>query len=38
MKDACDPTTFGPGTCVRAGGVRFDDFIAELKRKGEAGA
>jgi plastocyanin len=38
MKEVCDPTTFGPGTCVRAGGVRFDDFIAELKRKGEAGA
>ena len=42
IKDACDPTTFnavfGPGTCARSGGVRFDDFIAELKRKGEAGA
>jgi hypothetical protein len=42
VKDACDPTTFnavvGPGTCVRPGGVQFDHFIAELKRKGEAGA
>src|SRR5437867_3417765 len=42
VKDACDPTTFnaivGPGTCVRPGGVRFDDFIAELKREGKAGA
>jgi plastocyanin len=42
IKDACDPTTFnavvGPGTCVRPGGVQFDDFIAELKRKGEDGA
>jgi hypothetical protein len=41
-KDACDPATFnavvGPGTCVRPGGVQFDAFIAELKRKGEAGA
>jgi hypothetical protein len=38
MKDACDPTTFGPGTCVRPGRVQFDDLIAELERKGEAGA
>ena len=42
MKDACDPTTFnalfGPGTCVRSGGVRFADFIAELTREGKAGA
>ncbi len=42
IKDACDPTTsnavVGPGTCVRPGGVQFDDFIAELKRKGEVGA
>ena len=32
MQDACDPTTFnavvGPGTCVRSGGVRFDDCIS----------
>jgi plastocyanin len=36
MQDACDPATFnavlGPGTCVRAGGVKFDDFIAQLRR------
>jgi plastocyanin len=42
VQDACDPTTFnavvGPGTCVRPGGVQFDPFIAELERKGEAGA
>jgi len=42
MMDACDPTTFnaviGPGACVRPGGVRFDDFIAELTRRGEIGA
>ena len=41
MMDACDPTTFnaviGPGACVRPGGVRFDDFIAELTRRGEIG-
>jgi len=35
LKDACDPTTFSPGTCVWPGGVRFDDFIAALKRKKE---
>jgi len=38
MQDACDPDTFntalGPGTCVRAGGVKFDQFIAELTRLG----
>ena len=41
MQDACDPTTFntalGPGTCVRAGGVTFDQFIAELTRLGFIG-
>jgi hypothetical protein len=41
MQDACDPTTFneavGPGTCVRAGGVQFSQFIAELTRLGFAG-
>jgi plastocyanin len=37
LSDACDPDTFndpitgvGPGTCLRPGGVRFQDFIAEL--------
>ena len=41
MQDACDPTTFnatlGPGTCVRAGGVTFNQFIAELTRLGFIG-
>jgi len=36
MLDACDPDSFnaaiGPGTCVRSGGVKFDDFIAQLTR------
>jgi hypothetical protein len=43
MMDACDPTTFNaaiePGTCVqRHGGVKFDQFIAELTRNQKAGA
>jgi len=42
MKDACDPETFnaafGPGTCVRNGGVSLDHFIAELTRHGSVGA
>jgi plastocyanin len=46
MHDACDPTTFnapppagvGPGTCARDGGVRFQDFIAELTRHQFVGA
>ena len=42
MHDACDPDTFnapprGPNTCVRAGGVTFDQFIAELARRGFIG-
>lgn len=40
--DACDPETFnaaiGPGTCIRSGGVRFEDFVAELTRHHSAGA
>jgi plastocyanin len=40
--DACDPETFnaavGPGTCSRSGGVRFEDFVAELTRHRSAGA
>lgn len=40
--DACDPETFnaviGPGTCSRSGGVRFDNFVAELTRHHSAGA
>ena len=42
MQDACDPETFnaqlGAGTCVRNGGVRFDDFIAQLTRHHSIGA
>jgi len=42
MQDACDPDTFnaviGPGTCVRNGGVRFDNFLAQLQQHGSAGA
>jgi plastocyanin len=39
MQDACDPETFNealqnPEACVRAGGVKFDQFIAELTRLG----
>ena len=42
MFDACDPDTFNapplePGTCVRAGGVTFPRFIAELTRLGFIG-
>lgn len=40
--DACDPETFnavvGPGTCSRSGGVRFEDFVAELTRHHSIGA
>jgi plastocyanin len=42
MQDACDPDTFnavlGPGTCVRNGGVKFDDFISQLTRLARVGA
>jgi plastocyanin len=38
MHDVCDSATFnaavGPGTCVRPGGMKFDQFIAELTRHG----
>lgn len=41
MQDACDPKTFnaalGPGTCTRAGGVQFEQFIAQLTRLGFVG-
>jgi plastocyanin len=41
MQDACDPDTFnaafGPRTCLRSGGVKFDQFIAELRRLGFVG-
>ncbi len=36
MMDACDGDTFnaviGPGTCTRNGGMKFDQFIAELTK------
>jgi plastocyanin len=42
MQDACDPETFnaaiGPGTCLRAGGVSFDEFVAQLTKHGAIGA
>ena len=41
LKDACDPTTFnavvGPGTCVRQGGVTFENFVAQLQKHQRAG-
>jgi plastocyanin len=41
MEDACDPTTFnaviGAGTCVRAGGMQFSQFISQLTRLGFVG-
>ena len=40
MLDACDPDSFdavlGAGSCIRSGGVKFDQFIAELTRLGFA--
>jgi plastocyanin len=42
MMDACDPETFnaviGPGTCVRNGGVTFENFISQLTRLTRVGA
>lgn len=42
MMDACEPDTFnaaaGPGTCVRSGGVTFDEFISQLTKHGSIGA
>jgi plastocyanin len=42
MEDGCDPQSFnavfGPGTCVRSGGVNFDQFIALLMKHQSAGA
>jgi plastocyanin len=42
MHDACDPDTFdaaiGPGTCVRDGGVSFDEFVAQLTAHQSVGA
>ena len=41
MQDACDPATFdaviGAGTCVRAGGMQFSQFIDQLTRLGFVG-
>lgn len=39
IHDACDPETFNdalhnPEACVRAGGVKFDEFVTQLKRLG----
>jgi hypothetical protein len=42
MNDACDSATFnaavGAGTCSRPGGVRFDEFVAQLTLHQSAGA
>lgn len=42
IRDACDPTTFNaalqnPSACVRAGGVRFEKFLAELGERQQVG-
>jgi hypothetical protein len=41
IMDACDGDSFnaifGAGTCSRAGGVKFDQFIAELTKRGSIG-
>jgi hypothetical protein len=44
--DACDPDTFnapppagaGPGTCIRQGGVRFQNFLDQLSNHHSVGA
>jgi hypothetical protein len=42
MLDNCDGDTFNanirPGACVRNGGLKFDDFIAQLTRLGFVGS
>ena len=42
LMDACDPATFnaalGPGTCIRNGGVTFDNFLTLLGRHQEIGS
>ena len=42
MMDNCDPETFDaairPGACVRNGGMKFEDFIAQLTRLGFVGS
>ena len=41
LMDACDPDTFnaviGPGTCVRSGGVTFENFLDQVRRHGSIG-
>ena len=42
IHDACDPDTFNealqnPEACVRAGGVKFDQFVIQLTRLGFIG-
>jgi hypothetical protein len=42
IQDACDPTTFnavlGAGGCTRSGGMKFDQFIAQLTKHQSVGA
>jgi len=42
MLDNCDPDTFnaaiGAGTCIGSGGMKFDDFIAQLTKLGFVGS
>ncbi len=42
MMDACDPATFdafaGPGTCLRNGGMTFDQFLTQLGAHQRVGA
>lgn len=43
MMDACDPTTFDaalhdPNACLRNGGMKFSEFIAQLQKHHEVGA
>jgi len=42
IHDACDPATFdavlGEGACVRAGGMKFDQFIDQLTKHQSVGA
>jgi plastocyanin len=42
LMDACDPDSFnvalGPGTCVRSGGILFENFIELLRRHQSVGA
>src|SRR4051812_14094564 len=43
MMDACDSTTFNaatqdPNTCLRRGGVTFQQFVAQLQKHQQVGA